>query len=276
MQVIKITILSENTTYKRGVLAEHGLSYLIENKDEKYIFDTGQNGIVLNNAKALGISLTNLNAIILSHGHYDHTGGLIDLISEGLPVFGHPDIFIKRYSLHSDNTIHDISIPFSRELIESKGANIKLSREQIEIGKEIKIFTTGEVPRINDFEKVSDKFFKDKELREIDPIDDDQSLYIETKKGLVVLLGCCHSGIINTLNYIKKLTGNKKINWIIGGTHLISANKSRLEKTIESLRGFDFDFISPLHCTGPIAKNMLMNEFKNRFVNLSCGDSIPV
>ena len=276
MAELKISILSENTTYKRGILAEHGLSYLIEGKGEKYLFDTGQNGIIINNSKHLGLSLKGLNGIILSHGHYDHTGGLIDVIENGVTIFGHPDIFIKRYSVHSDKSIHEIGIPFSRELIESKGATIKLSKENIKFGKDISIFTTGEVPRITNFEVVPNNFFKDQQLTERDYIDDDLSLYIETKKGLIVLLGCCHSGIINTLTHIKNISKNEKFHWIIGGTHLISAGKEQLSKTVESLKSFDFDYISPLHCTGAIAKNIIMNEFGDRFINLSCGDFIEI
>ena len=277
---LKITILVENTTYINGLLAEHGLSYYIEIDGKRYLFDTGQTGIVTKNAQKLGAELKSLDGIILSHGHYDHTGGLKSVLGtiknnsgKRIDIYAHPDIFINRYSYHPGKPLRTISFPFSRESLEELGANFVLSRTRVSVDG---INITGEIPRITDFERVPDSFFKDRDLTVHDNLDDDLSIFIETKKGIVVLLGCCHSGIVNTLSYISSITGNKTIYWVIGGTHLMDSSRNTVEKTVSELTRFNLRHISPLHCTGTMTKNIFINSFKNEFYDLSTGSSISI
>ncbi len=270
---VKITLLVENTTYRRNLYAEHGLSYYIEINNKRYLFDTGQTGIIVKNSETLGIPLDNLDGVILSHGHYDHTGGLMSVINGKVNIYAHPDIFTRRYSFYKPDNIHEIGIPYSKDELEKRGAVFHLTKDSFSLGD---ITVTGEVPRETSYEKIPDNFYKDKNLTTHDKIMDDLSTFIETKKGIVVLLGCCHAGIVNTLNHISRLTGKNEFYWIIGGTHLIGSDKDRIEKTISDLKKFKFNHISPLHCTGPIAKNELMNAFRDEFYNLATGNSIVI
>ncbi len=269
---LKITVVVENSTRKKELLAEHGLSFFIEYNGKKILFDTGQGMAFFHNAEKLGITLNDLDAIILSHGHYDHTGALKKICEENIhvPIFTHPNSFVKRYSLHADNSLHCIGM--KEEL--GNNLDLRLNENNCEIFKSF--FLTGKIPLQNHFEDSGGKFFLDKKCTQRDLIPDDQAVFIETPKGIVVVLGCSHSGIINTLNYIKKLSSLNKFYAVIGGMHLINANDYRIKNTITELNKLDIKTIYPAHCTGFDATLTLYNDFNNKCQVVSTGDVFEI
>ena len=269
---LKITVVVDNCTRKKGLIAEHGLAFLIEYNNKNILFDTGQGMSLLNNLEKLNFKANELDAIIISHGHYDHTGALKDIckLNSNIPVFIHPKAFIKRYSLHKDGSIHSIGIPHDF----GDCLNLKLIEQPTEIFKSF--FMTGTIPLQNHFEDTGGQFFIDKQCKNRDSIPDDQAIFIETNKGIVVILGCSHSGIVNTLNYIKKLTDTKKIHTVIGGMHLINSNDYRINKTIKELESLNIKMIYPTHCTGFNATSKLCNHFEDSCKPLVAGDAIQI
>lgn len=269
---VKATILCENSVFHLpGAIAEHGLSIFLETDRGNYLLDTGQGKGIVNNAQVLGIDLRTLKGIILSHHHFDHTGGLgpvLDL-KGAVDLFAHPDFFRESYSV-TDGTARYIGVPYPRPLLEAKGATFKFSDQfrQIEPG----LWLTGEVPRRTDYElgdrklsvKTGEGFAKD-EIR------DDQSVVIETEKGLFIVLGCCHSGIINTLSYIVEKMGNRRIHAVIGGTHLGPVGDDQREKSIAALKAFDIERLGVSHCTGLKTATRLAGEFGERFFFCNVG-----
>jgi len=265
-----ITTLVENSVPQAGksLLGEHGLSFYIEAGDHKILFDTGQNLAISNNARVLGIDLKRIEAVVLSHGHYDHSGGLQSLLqaNKNFTLYGHPDVFSPKVKKNNGNYKY-IGIPMDQSEFENRGVVMKLSREPMKIAPGI--MTSGEIALTNDFEDVESGFFLKKE-NEItrDTLADDQCLILETAKGLVVLLGCSHRGVINTLQHVAGLKGRARIHAIIGGLHLGKASVGKLSKIIDRLKEFDLEMVGVGHCTGPRAFLALANEFKDRvFLN---------
>lgn len=266
--MLKVTVLVENSVeaiYPTGLLAEHGLSLYIEFRDKKILFDTGQTDILIRNARVLEIDLKKLDAIVLSHGHYDHTGGLkalLEYLQKPIKIFAHPDVFLGHYYCRNGKYTY-IGIPYKRELLESLGAEFVLTKEPIEIFPDF--FVSGEVPRHTPFEKIDKKMvFATKHGFSPDPILDDLSIFIKTDEGVLVLLGCAHAGLINILEYAKSLT-RKEVVGIIGGTHLISATARQLKETLKYLDNLYLKFFSPIHCTGYKMRMFLRNRYKKIF-----------
>ena len=258
---IHITVLSENTAGRMGLMAEHGFSLLVERDGERVLFDTGQGLVLSHNAKVLDVDLSAVEKIVLSHAHYDHTGGLKELLaSDGKKtVFGHPALFDRKIVLRQGERI-DIGCPQSREELEELGAVFHLSEKPMEIADGMT--TTGRVPRITAFEQVDALFQVEKDgALTHDDIPDDLSLILRSSEGLVLLLGCCHSGLINTLRHVVQLTRERHFASVIGGTHLISADETRMARTIEALRDFDIERLIVGHCTGINAMIHLWNAF---------------
>ncbi|MDP2839455.1 MAG: MBL fold metallo-hydrolase [Syntrophales bacterium] len=269
---IKATIVSENCVYHLpGAVAEHGLSIFMETDRGNYLLDTGQGKAIVNNALVLGIDLRTIKGIIMSHHHWDHTGGLgpvLDL-KGSVDVYAHPDFFKESYSV-TGNTVRYIGVPYPRPLLEAKGATFKFSDEfrQIEPG----MWLTGEVPRRTDYELGDKKqVVKSGEGYVKDDLMDDQSVVVETEKGLFVVLGCCHSGIINTLGYIVEKMGRRHIYAVIGGTHLGPVSDEQREKSIDALKAFDIERIGVSHCTGLKTASRLAHEFGDRFFFCNVG-----
>ncbi len=272
---VKVAVLVENTAEGRNICGEHGLAYLIEIGDEKILFDAGQTDLVVKNALALGKDLSNLDGIILSHGHYDHTGGLnavLDQLAGEVEIYLHPAALGAKYKLTADGESVDIGM--SDKAIESikTGRNIKNCRWTEKPTRIAEVLTvTGGVPRKTDFEDSGGAFYIDSDCREKDIIADDQSLFFESKDGIVVILGCCHSGIVNTLEYISGLCGCDKIYAVIGGMHLLQAKDKRLEKTVEVFKKYDVQMIGPAHCTGMKAVAKFWNALNGKCVECNVG-----
>ena len=269
---IKATIVSENCVFHvPGAVAEHGLSIFMETDRGNYLLDTGQGKAVVNNAQVLGLDLGTIKGIIISHHHWDHTGGLgpvLDL-KGAADIYAHPDFFKESYSVSGD-TVRYIGVPYPRPLLEAKGATFKFSAEFREI--EPGLWLTGEVPRRTDYELGDKKqVLKSGEGYVKDDIMDDQSVVIETEKGLFIILGCCHSGIINTLSYIREKMGRRHIYAVIGGTHLGPVSDEQREKSIAALKAFDIERLGVSHCTGLKTASLLAFEFGERFFFCNVG-----
>jgi 7,8-dihydropterin-6-yl-methyl-4-(beta-D-ribofuranosyl)aminobenzene 5'-phosphate synthase len=263
---IKIKTLAENTA-GHNFLAEWGLSMFIEADGLKILFDTGAGTALVHNALLLGIDLTTTGKMVLSHGHYDHTGGLRDvlaLIKKDIEIIAHPDIWSVKYGRLGKNRERFAGLPFRRELLENLGARFNLTREPVRLSDHI--LTTGEIPLVTDYEEVDTGLF-DKKTGEMlpDELKDDLAMIIDTEYGLVVILGCAHRGIVNTLKHAQKITGKELIYAAIGGTHLLNATQERLEKTVRDLKAMGLQYLGASHCTGFEASVYLAREFGERF-----------
>lgn len=263
---MKITTLVENTVNKADLLGEHGLSFLLEDEDEKILFDTGQGYTILHNAQKMGIDLSKINKIVLSHGHFDHTGGLDKVINlvGNVEIYCHPNIFDRKYAKEREKSRY-IGIPFNRENLELKGARFDLNKKSVQITKNVR--TTGEIEKRTEFETGSDKLCIMQEgVLTKDELKDDLSLIINGQNGISVILGCCHSGIINTLYHVQEMTGNSSINMLIGGIHLFDSKDDKIDKTIKLLKGFRINKLALCHCTGMKAMIELYQTFEDKLV----------
>lgn len=267
-----ITTLVEDTALGGGLLAEHGLSFWIEYGDKRILFDTGQSNILVQNAKTLGINLAETNAIVLSHGHYDHSGGLPAVldIAPKAKIYLHPTATEPK---------------FSRKVLEAKSIGMSnLAKKAVQRRHVIWTATpahifpgmsvTGQVPRINNFEDVGGAFFVDEHYQKPDELLDDQTLFIESARGLVVVLGCAHSGVVNALDYISNLTSRNKIYAVIGGMHLLNASRVRIANTIEAFKKYEIQKVGIAHCTGANAVKRFSDAFKDQCFSCSTGTQI--
>lgn len=272
---VKLTTLSENTaTPRRGILGEHGLSIYVEAGDTRLIFDTGQTTTAVHNAEVLGIDLLGA-AIALSHGHYDHSGGLESVLEKTGPaaIYCHPEVFGPKYSFRGK--LSYIGMPLQRDVLETMGARFDLSREAQKIAP--RIWLTGEVPRRTEFELPSrDLLVETDKGMVVDPLLDDQALILVLDRGLLVVLGCAHSGTINTLEQAKRVTDTDRIVGVVGGTHLGFGNGDKLTRTVDALKKYDLEVLGASHCTGPKAAAVLAAEFGERFVFNSAGTVIEL
>lgn len=277
----RLTILCENTAGQGlGVLGEHGFAVLIERDSERFLFDTGQGHTIIHNAACLKKNLASVSRILLSHGHYDHTGGLKHVLQLTGPidVCAHPSVFTKRFAAvkkDGKKTYRSIGIPASKAELEALGARFVFNTSCTEIEKGI--YLTGEVPRTNSFEMNDRRLVVQKDGQYVqDTIPDDQSLVVESGGGLAVILGCAHSGIINTLNHIQSKLPGKTIHTIIGGTHIGFLSEVQLEATIEHLKKFSLERIGASHCTGLAPSMKLMQAFEKKFFFANAGSSIDI
>jgi len=204
---IQITTLSENTA-NYGYIAEWGLSILVEVDGTKILVDTGLSFSAVHNAQLMGIDLSTIDRMVLSHGHADHTGGLREVlkIKGEVDIIAHPDIWAAKYVQRDQRPLQYCGIPFTRQELESRGARFNLKREPVPITEHV--MTTGEIPMSSGYEEIeSNLFIKEDDQFKPDPLADDLALVIDTDFGLVVILGCAHRGIINTLRHAQNLTG---------------------------------------------------------------------
>ncbi len=260
-ETIRITVLVENSVHRQGLVAEHGLSFQVQSGEHSLIFDTGQSDLAVINAETLRLPLDRVEALVLSHGHYDHTGGvpaMLEVVPEAR-VYLHPAAFEKKFSQSSGQSrpvgMSDCVVQAIR--CRADGFIETTGRTEIMDG----IFATGEIPRVNTYEHTGGAFFLDAEGTRPDPLMDDQALVIDLGRSVVLLLGCAHAGVVNTLDYVRHLTGGKPVSTMIGGLHLGSASEERIQQTIARLRDTQLEMLAPAHCTGWPAMAKLWSAF---------------
>jgi 7,8-dihydropterin-6-yl-methyl-4-(beta-D-ribofuranosyl)aminobenzene 5'-phosphate synthase len=282
---LRIVSLIENSpkydSYLKGC---NGVSFWLEvtsgNIHRNILFDVGPLAEpVIYNAKKLNLKLSDVDMIVLSHCHFDHTAGLAGVITEighEVPIFGHPDIFRPNFTLKPEFMNYAMVAENRRENIEQLGGYFVLTKSAIEPIPGFMI--TGEVERSTVFEETGGVscFTIDTEGNLIpDRLKDDYSVVINLKdKGIVVITGCGHAGPVNIIKHSIKISGVNKLEGIMGGFHLLQAGEERINLTIEELRKFKPKWIAPMHCTGVIATAKIALAFKDEFREIHAGDTI--
>ena len=277
---VKITVVVDNLMPLAATspfLAEHGLSMLVEFGGERLLLDTGQSTAIVHNLGLLGIAPATLDAIVLSHGHYDHTGGLLTILQHArktTPVYAHTDAFQSHFSL-SNGQRRYVGIPYPKELLVTAGAEWHAVEAPFELRPGV--WLSGSVPRTTDFEKGDARLVvadRQDGCDCQDDVQDDMALFLVGSKGLVVVSGCTHSGLVNMVQYGLQLTGCTRLQGWIGGTHLGPVGSAQQEQTIARLLDFQPDFVAANHCTGFAMMARLQQTFGERFIAAGVGTVI--
>lgn len=281
---VKVTTIVDNLVYDGRLLGQHGYSAHVEvtdTKGEKHsiVFDSGsKKGATLHNVKMLKLDLTPVEAVVLSHGHYDHTSSTVELIKQAkrrVKVVVHPKVFFKRFILRQQKR-RCLGIPQGqgKSDMQEAGADVVETTRPIEILPGV--LTSGEIRRVVPFEKMN---WKVKMINNgkttMDNVPDDQALFVNVERhGLLVLTGCAHAGIVNTIQHALDSVKPRKLYGFIGGTHLVGCKENRLKETMKRFEDFDMRLISPAHCTGFKATSALSQAFPRSFVLNYAGRTI--
>jgi len=268
MNSIRIKIIVENTANGAGLLGEHGLAVWLEIGPHRILFDTGQGMTLEHNCEYLKIPLQTAETIILSHGHYDHTGGLGYVLKKApkAQLYAHPRALEPKYVKRGGLPSYENGISNSnREAVIKTQPAINSTVEPCEIIPGV--WVTGEIPRREPLETFQTHVYLDNRGTIPDTLDDDQALFIDTPPGIVVILGCAHAGVINTLDFIADFLGVTRIHAVIGGMHLLTASKERLNATSDVFIKYQVQRIMPLHCTGETARFYFRSKFKRRYLS---------
>ncbi len=262
---VSVTAIVDNFSGYGHVMGEWGLSLLLDTGAFRLLLDTGGGRALIGNARALELDLRTVDAIVLSHEHQDHTAGLKAALRAcgRVDLYAHPAGFETRY-WKDDELAEPHSLPLSRRQLRWRVRRLVETREPTMIGDGL--YVTGQVPRLNGFEDtgVGRHAFLDEGATMPDLVLDDQSIFFRVPEGLVIVLGCAHSGLVNTMDYVSLLTGESRIHALMGGTHLVAASPTRLANTVQALRKYDVRKIRLSHCTGVDAYAAIASAFPGR------------
>jgi len=281
IEKLTITILVNNYLNETEVLGEHGLSLLVSfsasGLRKKILLDTGRTEeVLMGNMETMGISLDDLMAIVISHGHYDHTGGLLSLLrslGRPIPVIVHPDAWTTR--INTKPHFRSISPRLTPSDIERAGGDMIAASNPIVLFEDI--LTTGSIERYESFEQ-NDSLLRVRNGELVnDEVLDDLALIINLGEGgLFLVTGCCHAGIVNTVRHATRLTENTKLKGIIGGLHLMGTSDERLSRTVDYLKGLTPEIVVPLHCSGQKESCLLRQDLGEIVKFMGAGEELPV
>jgi len=288
IEEVEIRILADNNVTGGRIIGEAGFAALVkviydDSSEFQFLFDTaGGTPALEHNAKFLretfGIDLSPIEMIVLSHGHWDHVVGVLkvlDMIKKPVPVLCHPDALLHKIFTDKSGERHEIGIHQYYSLSELEARTKVIATKEPYVVAD-GITTTGVVPRSNDFEKLTGNLqmitTTKNESETLDLIEDDLSLIFQLKDGSVVILtGCCHSGVVNTVEHAVNLAGSSSVVGVVGGLHLHDASKERLTKTIDALNRYPLSILAPCHCTGLRGRAALMYAFEDPFKDVGAG-----
>jgi len=270
---LEVVVLRDNVPAREGLQAGHGLALLVRSRAGTVMLDTGDNDAAWVNADALGIDLTEITCIVLSHGHYDHTGGLRGLLRRlgGAMVTAHPGIFEPRFADRDGQRVA-IGLPAGREEFEALGAFFQLSADPVTVAPGL--ITTGEVPRISDLVPHSPHLLVERDGQiQCDDFVDDMSLIVRLSGGDVLLTGCAHAGLINIVERATELAGRCPVA-IAGGTHLAQEPEERIAQVAAELHARGVRQIAPMHCSGERGTELLAKHFPGETLRAGVGSTI--
>lgn len=275
---MKITVAMDNTvpiSSKRPFLGEHGFSLLIEHTGKRILLDSGQSSAILNNLSLLGAPADSIDMTVVSHGHYDHVGGLYHVLAharKNMPVYAHPNIFSSRFST-AGGLRQYIGVPYTQEQLSGLGAEWHLSDKPVQLMDNL--WLSGQVPHVTQYEKGDSRLVLEHDGCDCqDEIEDDMSLYYLKGKDLIVIGGCAHSGLVNTARHGFTITGATRLAGWIGGTHLGPVGAEQQEQTINALAAWNPDFVAANHCTGFPMMAALYARFGTKYISAFVGTVI--
>lgn len=269
-----ITLMDNLPSENKSLVHEHGLSVLLEKKRRRFLFDCGASEATLYNAHRLGVDLEHLDGVILSHSHYDHASGYRDLVEEGLGgsiLYTGEGFFRRKYA---DNGVRytDLSCGFTKEFLEEYHIEQRVCKDTMQIAPGV--WLVGNFERSHAFETIPKRFVKETETgMEPDGFEDEICLAVETKKGLVVLVGCSHPGILNMIETVHCRL-DQPVYAVYGGTHLAEAGEERIRETVTALKEMGLVILGFSHCSGELAERMTKEDEQVESCHMKAGSCI--
>jgi 7,8-dihydropterin-6-yl-methyl-4-(beta-D-ribofuranosyl)aminobenzene 5'-phosphate synthase len=289
---VRVTLLVDNERGAKGLRAQWGLSMWVEAGPSRVLLDSGLNEAFWRNARALGVPLHDADAIVLSHGHDDHGGGFARAVNAApsAKLVLHPGGLAPSYWLSRTGKVESIGLPeHSLKAIWGSAERVAMALGPVEVAP--RVWASGPIPRRHPLEEAERNFFLDRDCTVRDHVVDDQALVVETAAGLIVLLGCAHAGVVNTLDHVRRVAaesraslatgadeplplaadGLPRVRAVIGGMHLLHASPARLRATSEALNAAGVDLVAPVHCTGKRGKRHLREALGEAYAECVTG-----